>query len=192
MKQTKDLCFNVMRNGSIIGQHSIGFRQEGGMLIASISLEIMVRFGPIPLFRYSHKVRETWRDGSFLTFESKTDENGKRHRVSATRTAENVIVESSTVGCKVFGAQTIPLTHWNLLCMERPLFNPQDGSLMSARVEARGDEMVVLADGGKVRATRYSLLIKPVLDNWYDGERQWTALRTRGTDGSAIDYRRAA
>ena len=75
--------------------------------------------------------------------------------------------------------------------MERPLFNPQDGASMPARVEARGDEIVALADGGKVQATRYSLLIKPVLDNWYDGERMWTALRTRGTDGSTIEYRRA-
>ena len=92
MMQTKNLCFNVMRNGGRIGQHSIGFRHEGGMLTANISLEIVVRLGPIPLFRYSHKVRETWRDGGFLTFESETDENGKRHRVSAARTAENVIV----------------------------------------------------------------------------------------------------
>ena len=171
MMQTKNLCFNVMRNGGRIGQHSIGFRHEGGVLTANISLEIVVRLGPIPLFRYSHKVRETWRDGGFLTFESETDENGKRHRVSAARTAENVIVESSTTGRKVFTAQTIPLTHWNMLCMERPLFNPQDGASMPARVEARGDEIVALADGGKVQATRYSLLIKPVLDNWYDGER---------------------
>jgi Family of unknown function (DUF6134) len=191
MTRTKNLCFNVMRNGGRIGQHSIGFRAEGGILIASISLEIMVRLGPIPLFRYSQKVSETWRDGGFLTFESETDENGKRHRVRATRTAENVIVESSTTGRKVFGPQAIPLTHWNVLCMERPLFNPQDGASVPARVEARGDEVVALADGGKVQATRYSLLTKPVLDNWYDGERVWTALRTSGTDGSTIEYRRA-
>jgi Family of unknown function (DUF6134) len=170
MPQTKDLHFNVMRNGSLIGQHRIHFRVEAGMLIAGISLEIVVRLGPIPLFRYSHKVSETWRDGGFLAFESETDENGKRYRVSATRTAENVIVESSTAGRRVLGAQTIPLTHWNMLCMERPLFNAQDGVSMSPRIEVGGDEMVLLADGRKVRATRYSLLIEPVLDNWYDGE----------------------
>jgi Family of unknown function (DUF6134) len=175
MLQPNDLHFNVMRNGSLIGQHRICFRAEPNLLIAGISLEIVVRLGPVPFFRYSHKVNETWREKDFLTFESETDENGRRYRVSATRTAENVIVESSTAGRTILGAQTIPLTHWNLLCVERPLFNPQDGTSMSPRIEVGGDEMVLLADGCKVRATRYSLLIKPVLDNWYDGKRQWTA-----------------
>ena len=111
MPHPKDLHFSVIRNGSLIGQHCVRFRAEALMLIVDISLEISVRLGPIPVFRYTHKVTETWVDGSFLAFESETIENAKRYRISAAKTQKHVIVESSTEGRKVFDAQTIPLTH---------------------------------------------------------------------------------
>ena len=186
------LHFEVMRNGGRIGQHTIRFRQDGTTLEAEIDVDIAVRVGPIVLYRYALKGREIWRDGAFASLESETNDDGTRHRVKATRTPEHVAVEVVGAPRAIFPASAIPLTHWNNLCMERPLFNPQDGAAIESSVVTRGEDMVALADGRSVRATRYSLFGKPALDDWYDMTRHWTALRAPGSDGSTIDYVRAA
>jgi hypothetical protein len=187
-----DLRFDVLRNNSGIGRHIIKFREEGRDLIANIAVEITVGFGPITLYRYKHKVRESWRDGAFLGLESETDDNGKHYRVSAARTEDHVVVKSSGVRQAILRPEAIPLTHWNKLCIERPLFNPQSGAIMTPGVRAHGEETVPLGDGRKVRAVRYSFMLQPALDDWYDSAGHWTALRTKGWDGSVIAYRRAA
>lgn len=190
--QPAELRFDVLRNGTRIGQHGIAFRQDATVLTASVSVEIVVRLGPIPVFRYTHTVREIWRDGLFHSLDSETNEDGKRFRVTAARAAEGIVVASLAVPRTVLPSTAIPLTHWNALCMERPLFNPQDGVPITARVVAHGEDQVALADGRLVRATRYALIGTPALEDWYDTARLWTALRSRGTDGSTIEYRRVA
>lgn len=185
------LHFEVMRNGGRIGQHTIRFRQDGTTLEARIEVDIAVGVGPIVLYRYTLRGREVWRDGAFVSLESETNDDGTRHRVKAMRTSENVVVEVLGAPRTILPASAIPLTHWNDLCMERPLFNPQDGANIASSVLTRGEDMVPLADGRPVRATRYSLVGKVALDDWYDTARQWTALRAPGRDGSTIEYRRA-
>jgi len=185
-----EIRFEVMRNGSRIGHQSVTFQQRETVLQADTTAEIIVRFGPIVLFRYNHSVRETWRDGQFESLDSTTNDNGKPFRVHAERGPDGVTVEASTIPRDVRPPETIPLTHWNILCMERPLFNPQDGARIESRVIPHGEEMVALANGAMVRATHYSLAGKVTLDDWYDEAKLWTALHSVGTDGSKIEYRR--
>ena len=143
------------------------------------------------LFRYTHSVREVWRDGQFVSLVSETNDDGKQFSVNARRTEQNVVVQASPPAAAVLGPDAIPLTHWNILCMRRPLFNPQDGVFVDSRVTEGGDELVTLADGGRVAARHYSLRGKVMLDDWYDRAGVWAALRGTAKDGSIIDYRRA-
>ncbi len=185
-----DLRFDVMRDGKRIGQHTIRFRRESTTLEVEIDVDIAVRVGPIVLYRYVLKGRETWQDGEFVSLETETNDGGTPHRVKAARTPERVVVEAQGVPKVIFPGNAIPLTHWNNLCMDRPLFNPQDGAAITSKVLTRGEDRVYLADGSAVRAIRYSLIGKVVLDDWYDMSRHWTALRAPGRDGSTIEYRR--
>jgi hypothetical protein len=187
-----DLRFDVLRNDSDIGHHSISFHADGDILVANIAVEIVVRFGPIPVFRYNMTALETWRGDRFLSLVSETDDDGKHFRVRATTADNQVIVQAEGTPRVVLAPGTIPLTHWNRLCMERPLFNPQDGVAIASTVVARGEEMVPLADDKMVRAEHFSLVGKVNLEDWYDTAQRWAALRSAGTDGSRIDYRRAA
>jgi hypothetical protein len=187
-----DLRFDVMRNGSLIGHHTIGFHGEGDSLVANVAVDIVVRIGPIPVFRYTLSVREIWRDGRFLSLESETNDDGKHFHVNAGNSGGQVVVETAKAPRAVLPPETIPLTHWNELCMRRKLFNPQDGVPIDSKVVDHGEEMVALANGHEVCATHYALVGKVALDDWYDTDRQWTALRSTGTDGSRIEYRRAA
>ena len=105
-----DLRFEVMRNGSRIGQHSIRFRQEGTTLEAEFVVDIAVRLGPIVLYRYAMRGREVWREGAFASLESETNDDGTRHRVKATRTPDQVVVEVSGALKTIFPSSAIPLT----------------------------------------------------------------------------------
>ena len=187
-----ELRFEVIRNGNKIGQHVITFHQTGDSLLATVTVEIAVRLGPIALFRYTHSVRETWRGGTFESLDSETNDDGKPFHVHAARAASGVVVESSAIPRAALSPQAIPLTHWNILCMERPLFNPQDGVPVASRVVPHGEATIQLANGTMVPATHFSLAGSVNLDDWYDASRLWTALSTTGTDGSRIEYRRAS
>lgn len=185
------LRFDVLRNDSRIGQHTVTLTQDGAVLRASIRVDIAVSLGPIVLYRYTHSVQEIWRDGRFVSLESETNDDGTRYRVVAERRADGVTVNAGNAKDLVLPAETIPLTHWHQQCMVAPLFHPQTGERLAPSVALRGEETIALADGRMVRANRYSLTGDVALDDWYDTARTWTALRSVGRDGSMIAYRRA-
>ncbi len=190
--ERSNLRFAVTRDGSWIGQHTIRFRQDSTTLEVEIDVDIVVRLGPIVLYRYALKGREVWRNGAFVSLDSATNDDGTQSRVKAMRTTNHVAVEASAASRVLFSPDAIPLTHWNRLCMERPLFDPQSGEAIESSVLLRGEDNVPLADGSAIRATRYSLVGKVALDDWYDTGHHWTALRAPGRDGSTIEYRRAS
>ena len=187
-----NLRFAVTRDGSLIGQHVIRFRQDSTTLEVEIDVDIVVRLGPIVLYRYALKGREIWRDDAFVSLDSATRDDGTQYRVKAMRTANHVAVETSATSRVLLSPDAIPLTHWNRLCMERPVFDPQTGEAIASNVLLRGEDTIPLADGSAIQATRYSLVGKVALDDWYDTNHHWTALRAPGRDGSTIEYRRAA
>jgi hypothetical protein len=186
----RPLAFEVLRNGGRIGEHRITFTRDGGALTASIQVDITVTLGPITLYRYTHAVTEVWRDDVFQTLSSETDDNGKKLSLRAMRGTNAVTIETLGGVRTTRPADTIPLTHWNILCTRRPLFNPEDGTDIGSRVETRGPDTVSLADGRTVPASHFSLVGKTNLDDWYDDQSAWVALRTLGRDGSSIEYRR--
>jgi hypothetical protein len=192
MALPQDLAFEVMRDGSRVGTHRIAFRQNGNDLVAANAVEIVVRLGPIALFRYTHSAREVWRDGQFQQLKSETNDDGKRLQVSIARDADKVVVDVPSQPRAIMPPDTIPLTHWNVLCMRNPLINPEDGVPITSRVVAHGDDMVASVGGRMISARHYSLVGKVALDDWYDVTPLWTALRTKAHDGSMVEYRRTA
>jgi hypothetical protein len=186
-----DLRFDVLRNGGVIGRSNVTFYQDGDALSANTVVDIQVRLGGIVLYRYAQTARETWSGGQFVSLDSETDDGGKHHAVHAMRSGDHVVARAANAEPMSLPADAIPMTHWNILCMERPLFNVQDGTAIDSRIEPRGEDMVTLADGQTLRAARYSLIGKFAVDDWYDDSHHWASLRMTGSDGSTIEYRRA-
>jgi len=184
------LGFTIVRKGSDIGSHTLTFRRTGNVLAVSIEVKIAVSFGPITLYRYAMSGVETWRDDKFAELETTSNDDGTALHVTARQTDAGVAIDSKTEGKRTLPTGILPLTHWNIANMTAPLFNPQDGKPMKLTVKNLGADSVALANGGKVPATHYSLTGEATLDDWYDADGVWTALRALGTDGSVIDYRR--
>jgi hypothetical protein len=187
----RNLNFAVWRGGTQIGRHSVRFDGGDAAFQVAIEAEMLVKFGPIPVFNYHHEAQESWRDGRFTALRSRTTTNGREESVSATRTDEGVAIvrEDGRAPLKT-AADAHPLTHWNAAVLEGPLFNPQTGALMREKVTRRPAEAVRLTDGRTVTGTRYALSGGVEITDWYDDAATWVALRGKAPDGSIIEYRR--
>ena len=184
------LAFEVWRNGQHIGSHQLSFAGGERDFRIAIDAQMLIKIGPIPVFRYHHEGVETWRDGRFASLEAQTTSNGAREQVSAVRNASGVVVTTSGGQPLHAPADVNPLTHWNAAVLEGPLFNPQTGKLVRVRVARTADQSAQLANGRTVPATRYTLSGDAEIVDWYDAAQVWTALRGKAPDGSYVEYRR--
>jgi hypothetical protein len=183
------LRFAVLRNGGRIGDHVMSFDGPAAEMRVRTQVEMIVRLGPVPVYRYRHSADERWSGGRFSSLASSTDGNGRRTRVEARRTAAGVLIEGASG--RIAGPPTLaPLTHWNDEVLNGPLFNPQDGKLLSPTVRRGPIESIRLASGQAIDARRWSLRGEMQIDDWYDEGGVWAALKGRLADGSTIEYRR--
>ena len=183
------LAFAVSRGQDKVGEHIMRFSRSGAGLLVSTEVEMRVKLGPIPVFRYAHTATERWRDDSFASLTTRTDTNGKVEQVKAEATSSGVAIEGPG-GRLTAPATAAPLTHWNAAALEGPLFNPQLGKIMKVRTARAGRESVQLADGRSIQATRWTIRGEAEIDNWYDAAGAWAGLRGRLEDGSTMIYRR--
>jgi len=183
------LAFAVVRGQDKVGDHVRRFSRSGTGLLVSTEVEMRVKLGPIPVFRYAHTATERWRDDSFASLTTRTDTNGKVEQVKAEATGSGVAIEGPG-GRLTAPATAAPLTHWNTDALSGPLFNPQLGKIMKVRTARAGRESIKLADGGSIPATRWTIRGEAEIDNWYDSAGAWAGLRGKLEDGSTMIYRR--
>lgn len=186
---SRRLAFAVFRNDARIGEHRMSIVRQADGVSASSDVSMVVRVGPVPVYRYTHRAVEQWRAGRFVSLETSTNGGGKIQRVSARRTDAGVMIETGK-GRVTAPAGAAPLTHWNAAVLGGPLFNPQDGKILAITARRAGREAVKLADGRSIESTRWSLRGETQIDNWYDEAETWAALRGKLPDGSTMEYRR--
>jgi hypothetical protein len=182
------LSFRIMRKGDRIGTHSLTFSQSGETLTISVKVEIVVKIGPIPVFRYNHDNQEVWTGTALQGFDSKTNDDGKAAFGRMQRSAAGFQVEGSRGGLYTAPPNTLVATHWNKAELEAPMVNPQNGELLKLTTVPKGEELVALASGAKVKASRFALEGDQPLELWYDEAGTWTALLFKGQDGTPIAY----
>lgn len=186
------LAFQVWRQGGHIGEHALTFQQDGDDLTVQIDVHILIKIGPVPVMRYIQSCKEHWSGGQFQSLDAVSKQTpGRQQHTTARRTADGIYVEPASGQPYTTSADTLPMSHWNRQSMRAPLFNPQDGKLLkeTSRV-LKGEEMIKLADGSSIKATRYAISGDAAVDDWYDANNVWTALHGRVVDGSYIDYLR--
>lgn len=180
----QDLHFTAWRNDQAIGIHNVGFSGNLEDFTVSIDADMLVKLGPIPIFRYRHHASETWRAGHFVQLESHTVSNGRQQHVLASQTSDGVSISTDDGRNIRLPSPLHPLTHWNPKVLEGPLFNPQTGALLREKVSR--------SDGQTSQTTRYVLHGDAEIIDWYDAGGTWSGLRGKAPDGSYLDYRRSA
>ena len=170
------LVFAVFRNGAHIGEHRIGFTVDGDALTAATQVEMTVRLGPVPVFRYRHQALERRAGATLARLETSTLTNGKAEHVTAEKTRGGIAVEGPS-GRALLAADANPLTHWNPRAFEGPLFHPQTGKLL--KVQTR-----------RIAPGRWTIRGDVEMDDTYDEAGAWLSARARADDGSTVEYRR--
>lgn len=170
------LAFAVFRNGTKVGEHRMSFDGAAGDVAVTTEVEIVVRLGPVPVYRYRHQASERWAGGRFERLSTTTVANGSRKQVTATRGGSGVTIQGPAGRVQAPPAAA-PLTHWNPQALDQPLFNPQEGKLLKVTVRRTGPG-------------RYAIRGDAEIDNTYDEAGVWRALRGKLEDGSTMEYRR--
>lgn len=186
-KVSGDLRFDVSRNDSLIGYHVLNFAQEGDRLTVDIDIELRVKIAFVTVYRYEHRNREQWQGGLLQSFKSRTNDNGTRHSVTASRSGDELVIEGSK-GKAQGPASLLPTSYWHRNFMQhRQWIDTQEGRIVTSTVEPRGLEQIAVAD--EMREARHFALRGDLdVDLWYADER-WVKLAFPASDGSLIDYR---
>jgi hypothetical protein len=187
---TRRLSFLVLRNGDKIGEQIMSFEEAGGELTARTSVELTVKLGPVPVFRYRHEATERWTQDRFASLQTETNANGKLIRVSAERDGDRIQIAPAAGAPLTAPPQTLPFTHWNRRISAAPVFNPQDGKLLRETAVGPTPGLVRLADGSSVPASKFVFRGDASIEDWYDEAGLWTGLVGRLNDGSTVEYRK--
>ncbi|MEO1038089.1 MAG: DUF6134 family protein [Pseudomonadota bacterium] len=182
------IAFDVFRGASEFGVHEVGFRRDGGDVIADVFIRLRAGLGPITVFRYEHESSERWRDGQLLGKTARTLKDGEEFRIE-TRLEDGAIVTSGTAEggrqiAESLASTILPSSHWHgypdgLTVM----LNTETGEPMDIQLTYVGRERIE-ADGGVIEADRYRLESSITLDLWYDANGRWAgcAFEARGQE----------
>lgn len=182
-----DLRFDVARNDSRIGYHVLSFAQDGNRLTVDIDIELRVKIAFVTVYRYEHRNREQWQDGVLQGFKSRTNDNGTRHSVTASRSGAELVIEGSKGQVRGPGS-LLPTSYWHRNFMrQQQWLDTQEGRIVTSTVQPKGLEQIAVAN--EMREARHFALRGDLdVDLWYADER-WAKLAFPASDGSLIDYR---
>jgi hypothetical protein len=157
-------------------------------MIADITIDYLVRFSFVTLFKYRLRARELWTGGRLTSVRANTDNNGTMEFMKADRQGDALYVKGSRVSPYRAPDGAIASTHWNIRQLDAPMINPQDGTLIESLVISHGERLISDAAGQSRLARHFSLVGSSPFELWYDANDTWTALRAKVEDGSIITY----
>jgi hypothetical protein len=167
------LAYEVRLKGKRVGFQYFTFEnQQDGALKVDITINLNIKFGFIPVFRYAHRNTETWRDGLLTSIVSRTDNNG-----------EDVFVNLATVNGVIKGAASrfddnllqplLSTSYFNPnFIHQNKLLSSQDGRLLNVSVDYIGEEWVPV-EYGQAQAHHFRLDGDLKIDIWYSEDGRW-------------------
>ena len=188
---TETLRFAIIRNGDQIGTHTVEINRGPKETSVSMSTDLAVKVMFITAYHLQYTTSEKWVGGKLVALNSESDDNGTKHKVSATLKQNGLEVDAdgktSTVDKNI-----MPATLWNPEVVKRTqLLDPKDGEVVPLTVTDQGPEDLTI-EGKPVKAHHYALKAKFQQDVWYDGQGRLVQSSLVGPDGSVILYKPVA
>jgi Family of unknown function (DUF6134) len=181
------LRFAIMRNGEQIGTHAIEISRTGPETNVRITTDLSVKVLFITAYRLQHNATERWVNGQLVAFDSTTDNNGVRHKVSATRGTSGLEVQADGKTRRV-DQNALPASLWNPeLIRRKTAFDTQDGQVDP--ISVTDTDMEDLSFGARaLKAHHYEVKGRYSHDIWYDERGRLVQVKLIGSDGSVISY----
>lgn len=183
-----EIRFEVLRNGTPVGGHTVSFGRQGERITTTTRFEVAVDVLFFTAYRYVYASDATWNGSCLLELKATTDDNGDRTAVSVKREGPRLVV-SGPEGMTSTGLATLPTEHWIYGAVGRDaVINTITGRVNAVEVEPAGAEAVRTADGRAISARRYVYAGELQNEVWYDAEGRWVKMRFPAKDGSTIEY----
>lgn len=168
-----EASFRILRNGTPIGEHRYRFSLADGTLTVTSDASATVSVLGLPVYRFTQRVQEAWRDGRLLSLEAATDDNGVRTNVSAQATAQGLVVDGPR-GRAIATPSAIPTTYWNVGTVRgAQLIDTRDGEVMSRPVTPLAWERIPVAGEAAVAAQHFRIDGRMPCHIWYDAHGVW-------------------
>jgi hypothetical protein len=179
--------FAITRNGEQIGTYAIEINRNGPEISVAVVTDLEVKVMFFTAYRLQHAENERWVNGKLVALNSKSDNNGTRHAVSAT--AKGTALELTVDGKATMIDPNVMLENfWNPQLLKRPaMLNTQDGQVTPVSVSDGGEEDLTI-NAQVVRAHHYTVNSKFSQDVWYDAQSRLVQAKFLGSDGSVIMY----
>src|SRR6516165_8164442 len=159
--------FAIMRNGEQIGVHAIEIRRNGQETNVRITTDLTVKVLFVTAYRLQHSSTERWMNGQLVALDSTTDNNGVRHKVSATRGMSGLEVEADGKTSHV-DQNVFPASLWNPdLIRHETALDTQDGQVDPISVTDDGSEDLRLG-ARALKAHHYEIKGRYAQNIWYD------------------------
>lgn len=174
------LRFRIMREGSAIGTHRVGFTEAGGTLTARTDVAIQVKVMSFTVFRLSHVFTEVWSGNRLVSATSRHDRNGTV-REMAVRAEGGALLVTGTAGPQRLPAEAAPLSWWDPRRFAGPLFDSETGKPLHLQWSR-----AALPNGG----SRWRASGEEEGEGSYAADGTWLDWKTKGDDGSLVIYER--
>jgi hypothetical protein len=180
------LVFDVFRDGSKFGTHTVAFSLSDDTLTVESDVELKVTLGPLTLFHYVHDVTERYSAGRLVSVAARTKRDGKWKQLTASAAEGGVNVAGAAFRGLLAGV-VIPSTHWNIAEMSQPaMFSTETGAMLPMTVTDMGLERVKIGEE-TVEARRYLVKSEITASFWYDASGRWVKCAFEA-QGSQVDY----
>ena len=182
------LRFAIMRNGDQIGTHTVEINRGPKETSVNMSTDLAVKVMFITAYQMKYTTSEKWVGGKLVALNAESDDNGTKHKVSATLKPNGLEVDAdgkiSTVDKNI-----MPATLWNHEVVKRTqVLDPKEGEVVPLTVTDQGVEDLTI-DGRTVKARHYVLKGKFPQDVWYDEKGRLVQSSLVAPDGSVILYK---
>ena len=144
----KYLEYELFRNNKSIGYHKYNFRRDGVNLEIDNEVSFKITKLGVDLYKYYAKGVETYKNGIFSGFSSKTNQNKKEKYVNITIDPidKSLVIDGSSFKGKV-DKNTIIGTWWNHeIVQKKSQISAVSGRIIEQKVEFIGKEDVKIGE----------------------------------------------
>jgi hypothetical protein len=166
--------FSITVDGKSAGEYQMNIqRQADGSVSMAASSNVRVTVLAIPVYTYSYRGKEIWKNGQLQHFESAGKEKGKEFSVRAD-------VDGSALRVIANGQEhTTRHNVWTTSCWQLPpaayrnneivLMGCDTGAVSASRLQFIGTEKINVA-GTETTCTHYRVVRDSAHDLWYDAQ----------------------
>lgn len=181
--------FKITRNGKPIGTHIIEVNRNGNEISVSTVTDLTVKILFVTAYRLQISANERWDNGRLIALNATSNNNGKRHSVSATAKGSSLEIKVDGQAPVLTDPNIVPNSFWNPELLGRPIMlDMQDGQIMPLSVRDGGDEELTINER-TIKTRHYTVISRYSQDLWYDDNARLVQARLVASDGSTIVYR---